>query len=103
MRRRDFESFVERKRLGAVLESGADGLDDADLAVWLVEGDVPVFQSKQGEVAAHADICPGVVAGAALAHDDVTGNDGLAAKFFHAEALGIAVASVAGSSLSFFM
>src|SRR5207237_1675621 len=46
-------------------------------------------------VAAHADIGAGVKLGAALAHDDVAGQDDLAAEFLDAEPFAGAVAAVA--------
>ena len=45
-------------------------------------------------VAAHSDVGARVVACAALAHDDVAGDDCLTAKFLNAESLCVAVAPV---------
>src|SRR6516162_2833485 len=50
---------------------------------------------EQRMVAAHADMRPRVELGAALAHDDVTGNDDLAAEFLDPEPPATAVAPVA--------
>ena len=76
-------------------ELGDSLFDNVDLAVCLVESDAPFLQCEERVVAPHTDIGAGVVACAALAHDDVARDDDFAAEFFNAEALGIAVASVA--------
>ena len=60
-----------------------------------------VHQGEQGLVLAQADGFAGVELGAQLAHQDVAGLDHLAAVALHAEALAVAVASVAGRALRF--
>src|SRR2546428_13670898 len=53
------------------------------------------FQREQRVVAAHADPVAGMKLGATLAHDDVAGNDDLAAELLDAEPPAGAVAAVA--------
>src|SRR5579862_1340870 len=53
------------------------------------------LKREQRMVAAHADPVAGVKLGAALAHDDVAGDDDLAAEFLDAEPLTGTVAAVA--------
>ena len=74
-----------------------------DPAVGAVELDHAVREREEGVVAADADVGSGAETGAALANEDVAGDDRLAAKFFHAEALADAIASVAYAALTFFM
>src|ERR1700677_4529870 len=64
-------------------------------AIGLVVLDHAVGQGEEGVIAADADVGPGAKPGAALADQDVAGHDRLAAKFFHAEPLAYAVATVA--------
>src|SRR4051812_2679416 len=52
-------------------------------------------------VAAHADIGAGMELGAALAHDDVAGQNDLAAEFLDAKPLTRAVAAVARGAACF--
>ena len=52
-------------------------------------------EGEQRVVLAHADICAGEVLGAPLAQDDVAGDDALAAKLLHTQALALGVAAVA--------
>ena len=78
-----------------IIELGGDFFDHVDLAVQLVESDAAIFERKKRVVAAHADVGAGMKASAALADDDVARDDDFAAEFLNAEALGIAVASVA--------
>src|SRR5690606_22619363 len=49
---------------------------------------------------AHADIGAGMPLGAALAHEDVAGENLLAAELLHAEALGLRIAPVARRTAS---
>ena len=57
---------------------------------------VTVYQRENRVVAAETDIGAGLPTGAALADDDVAGNDRLAAVFLHAEAAAFRIAPVAG-------
>src|SRR5438128_773345 len=66
----------------------------AELAV--AKRDLPVGKRKQGMILAQADVVARVPLGAALTHDDVAGAHGFAAELFHAEALALTVAAVAG-------
>src|SRR5262245_44891564 len=63
--------------------------------------DDAVDEREQREVAAHAHAGPGVHLGADLAHDDVAGDDALAAENLHATALAAAVTAVLAASLTF--
>ena len=69
----------------------------------LVELDGAVAEREERPIAAGAHALAGMVLGTALADDDAAGEDLLAAKNFDAEALGRAVAAVAGGFLTCFM
>src|SRR5690606_15449610 len=56
---------------------------------------------EQGVVAAEADVVTRVEGGAALTHEDVAGQNVLAAELLHAEALGMRVATVARRTTGF--
>jgi len=84
------------------VEGGLGG-DDGHTAVSLVELDRAILEGKEGPIAAGADVLASVQLGAALTDDDIASNDLLAAKDLNAEALAVAVATVAGGSLSFLM
>src|SRR5690348_3866911 len=73
----------------------------AELAV--AERDAAFGQRKEGVVLAHADIVARIIFGAALAHDDVAGEDSLAAELLHAEPLALRVATVARRTACFLM
>src|SRR5947208_11856715 len=73
----------------------------AKLAV--AERDAAVRKRKQGMILAQADVVARVPLGAALAHDDVAGEDRLSAELLHAEALALTVAAVAGRAACFLM
>ena len=77
--------------------------EDVDLAVGAVELDEPVGQREERVVASDADIGPGAETGAALADEDVAGDDRFTAKFLDPETLADAVAPVAYAALTFFM
>lgn len=76
--------------------------NDVDLAVFLVEGNLAVAEGEEGVVAAHTYILTSVETSAALTDDDVAGYDCFATKLLNAEALAVAIATVLGSTLSFF-
>src|SRR5271154_6152985 len=76
---------------------------DVHLAVRLVELHGAVDEREERVIAADADVRAGTEPGAALADQDVAGDDRFAAKFFHAEALADAVAPVAYAALTFLM
>src|SRR5690348_12563244 len=73
----------------------------AQLAV--AECDGAVGKRKERMILAQADVVARVPLGAALAHDDVAGADGLAAELLHAEALALTVAAVAGRAACLLM
>src|SRR5690606_20013403 len=62
-----------------------------------------VHQGEQGVVTAEADAGTRMELGAALAHDDVAGADGLATENLHAEVLRVGVATVARGAYALFM
>src|SRR5690349_15048401 len=68
-----------------------------------LELDLAVGLGEQGVVAAHADVDAGMELRAALAHQDVAGDDALAAELLEAEALGLRIAAVTGTAACFFM
>ena len=70
-------------------------LDYVDLAMYLIKNNVSILKSKEGVVATHSDVGARMVARTALAHDYVARDDCLTAKFLNAEALRVAIASVA--------
>src|SRR5271156_2617179 len=94
---------ARRARDRRAARDGYLGSEDVDLAVGAVKLDHAVDEREERVVATHADIGPGAKTGAALADQDVAGDDSLAAKFFHAEALADAVAPVAYAALTFLM
>lgn len=63
-------------------------------AVNLVKCDLSVGQCKQRVIASDTDILAGVKTGAALANNDVAGDDGFAAILLDSQHFGIAVSSV---------
>jgi hypothetical protein len=54
-----------------------------------------VSEGKEGVILAKAAVLAGGEFGAALAHDDIAGNDGLAAIALYTKAFGLTVAAVA--------
>ena len=81
----------------------ASGRDDGNLAVNLVERNFAAFEGEEGVIATDANIFTRVKTGSALSHDDIAGDHGFATVFLDPEHLRIAVSSVFGGSLSFFM
>src|SRR5262245_60887312 len=69
--------------------------DDVDAAALAVERDHAVGQREQGVVAADADVAAGVVARAALPHDDSAGAHRLPAVHLDAQPLRVGIAAVA--------
>ena len=68
-----------------------------------IEFYLAVLEGEKGEIATTAHIASRMVFGSALTHDYVARYDAFAAELFYSEALAIAVATVTGSALSFFM
>src|SRR5688572_4466755 len=90
-------------RLSLFRRIGRPHLDVDELAAQLAvaKRDAAVAQREQGMVPADADAVAGIIFGAALAHDDVAGEDILAAELLHAEPLALGVAAVAGRTACF--
>src|ERR1700678_4477145 len=82
--------------------AGGRGIDVYTAAA-AVEFHVAIDEGENGVVAAEADVAAGEEFGAALADDDIAGNDGLAAEFLYAEPLADAIAAVLDAALTFFM
>src|SRR5258708_21223952 len=76
---------------------------DIDAATSAIEANVSVNQRENCVIASKADVFARLKFGAALAHDDVAGDDHLAAEFFNAQPLADAVAAVLNAALSFFV
>jgi hypothetical protein len=68
-----------------------------------IESDVPVHERENGVIASEADVFTGKKFRAALADNDVAGDNHLAAKSFYAETLADAIATILNTALSFFM
>jgi len=79
----------------------SDGRVNIYAAATLVEAHHPVHKGEDGVILAHTDVAPWNPLRAALADDDVSGDDGLAAEFFHAQALAATVATVFDTTLTF--
>jgi hypothetical protein len=69
----------------------------------LAVGDDAIAQGKQGVVFPQTDVLAWVDLGADLTNEDCTGVYGLAAKYLDASPLTVAVATVAGTPLPFFV
>jgi len=72
-------------------------------AATALEADGTVHESEERVVVTHADVRTGVELSAALANDDVAGDDGFATEALDAAKLGVGVTTVAGRTLSFLM
>ena len=68
--------------------------DTLAIAAEPLEHDIPFGRGEDGVIAADADILPRMELGAALADDDVAGNDVLTAKTLDAQTLALTVAAV---------
>jgi hypothetical protein len=90
--------YPNRERLG-----GDDDLVDVHAAALLVKAHLAVHEGEDGEVFAETDVCAGLPLGAALAADDVAGDDNFTTELFDAETLALAIASVFNATLTFFM
>ena len=77
--------------------------DEGLATIFSFEPDFAFRQSEDRMVLPHADIGAGMVFGAALPNDDVTGNDGFTTKFFDAESPAGCVAAVSRGTACFFM
>jgi hypothetical protein len=94
--------FIEVDSIGSV-SGGQGGSDDVHAAAFLVEEHAAIDESEERVVTTATDAKARMHFGAALADDDVSGDHGLAAEFFHAEALAAGIATVLDGTLSFFM
>jgi hypothetical protein len=63
----------------------------------------PIAQGEEGEIPAEAHVVAWVDPRPALAHEDVAGHNLLTTKDLHATSLTVAVATVSGTTLTFFM
>ena len=86
-----------------VFRSGGRFRDDIHAAAVLVELHLAVGEREQRPVAAGADVLARDKFAAALADDDAARRDNRAAKFFYAETLADAIATVSYATLTFFM
>ena len=93
---------IRNRKCACLIRGGFPG-NHVDAAAALVELHVAIGQREQRPVAPHADIAAGVKLGAALANNNITGDHCLPAKFLHTQSFACAVATVAGTALSFFM
>lgn len=91
------------RKVSARLLRGDGGRIDIDAASLLVETHFAFNKGVDRVITPDPDIFAGVPLGAALAKDDVAGNDLLAAEFLHATALALAIATVLYATLSFFV
>ena len=82
---------------------GDSSWNDIHSATGTIELHLAINEGPDGVIAAEADIQAGLELGSTLADDDVSGDDGFPAEFFHAESLADAIASVFDAALSFFM
>ena len=69
----------------------------------LIELYFAVGEGEEGEISSATYIAARMVLCAALTQDDVARHYCLTAKFLHAESLAVAVATISGSALSFFV
>ena len=77
--------------------------DHVHAAALQIEQNLAVGEREQRPVAAHTHVLAGDKLAAALANNDAAGGHNRAAKFFDAETLAFAVASVLYAALTFFM
>jgi len=87
----------------SVFRGGGHFRDDIHTAAIFVELHLAVGECEQRPVTAGADVLARDKFAAALADDDAARRDDRASKFFYAQPLADAVATVADTSLTFFM
>src|SRR5215207_6466865 len=90
-------------RLSANRRLRGSGLLGADVDLAALELDRAVLEREDGVILVEADVVAGLVLGAALADDDAAGGDELPAKDLDAAVLRVAVAAVAGGTLTLLM
>lgn len=74
-------------KIGVEIRSVGGGSHHIDAAGFAVKHDLAIDQREKRVITAATDAEARMHFGAALADDDVAGDDGLAAEFLHAEAL----------------
>jgi hypothetical protein len=79
------------------------GCDYVHTAAFAVEFHFPIDECEECVVPALPDTFARVELGAKLPHDDIAGDDLLAAVTLHAAALTVGIATVATGALTFFM
>ena len=77
----------------------ADGLATA---IFDFESHDAIDQCEERVIAAHADVDSGMELGSELADKDISGDHSLAARFFEAAPLASAIATVSGTTTTFF-
>lgn len=77
----------------------ADGLATT---IFDFESHDAIDQCEERVIAAHADVDSGMELGSELADKDISGNHSLAARFFKATPLASAIATVSGTTTTFF-
>ena len=95
-------AFLRKIEISVRCEQSSRG-NHVHAAAVLVEEHPAIDQSEERVIPATTDSESRMDLGAALADDDVSGDDGLATELLHAEALAAGVASVFNGALSFFM
>ena len=81
---------------GGVADLARAGADREGGDAGLVVGHHAVGEGEEGPIATDAHVLAGMQLAAALADEDVAGQDGLPAELLYAEALGLALAAVGG-------
>ena|SRR5438270_5482583 len=76
---------------------------DIDAATTTIEADVPINQREDRVIAAEPNVFSRLKLRAALAKNNVAGQDSLAAETFYPEPFADAVATVLNAALSFFV
>lgn len=81
------------------------GLDGVNIhaATVAVKADAALDERVDRVVTTESNVLAGLPLGAALAENDVAGDDVLTTEFLHAATLAVAVASILNTSLSFLM
>jgi hypothetical protein len=95
------DRVFERKNV-LVFSCGSGG-QNVNAAIGFVVLDHAFDQSEEGVVAADANILAGAIRGAALADENIAGENFFAAVTFDTETLAYAVASVVCAAFTFFM
>ena len=86
-----------------VIRGRSNWRDNVHSTAVAVEFDIAFNESPDRVVTTESDIAARLKFCSALPDDNVAGDDGFSAKFFHAQPFALAVATVFDTSLSFFM